>query len=423
MQGYLRKLPDKIRKLIYLARRVSSQGNVAAYLVGGFVRDLLLRVRNLDLDITVDGDGIKFAEELASLLKARIIRHKQFGTATIFGTSGLKIDVATSRKEYYTHPGALPKVARGSIKEDLFRRDFSINAMAISINPAAFGKLTDSFGGQEDLRLGKIRVLHILSFIDDPTRILRAIRFEQRYGFQIETKTLKLLKDAVKHKMLEKVEPQRLRDELILMLSEESSLKMIKRYQQLAGLSFISPRLRLNTNSYNFIRSIEKEISHYKRVYPKRRALDIWLIRFMGLIDSLSLKDTERVCDRFVFRRGEAKRILSAKQAGFDVVSELSREGILPSRIFHLLEPLSYEVIILMKAKYSNRTMRKNIEDFFDIYNGIRISVSGEDLHKLGVSPGPYYQQIFSQVLKAKLEGLVRSKQEELALIRKLVKA
>ncbi|MBM3255763.1 MAG: CCA tRNA nucleotidyltransferase, partial [Candidatus Omnitrophica bacterium] len=185
MKNYLNNLSREFRDLIAKASDISAKVNMPAYLVGGFVRDLMLGEKNLDLDIVVEGDGIRFAEELAAALGAGLIRHVRFGTATILIGVDSKIDIATSRREHYPKPAALPLVQKGGLKDDLARRDFSINAMAISINKTSFGELIDFFGGPADLSRKKIRVLHSRSFIDDPTRVLRAVRFEQRYAFGI----------------------------------------------------------------------------------------------------------------------------------------------------------------------------------------------------------------------------------------------
>ncbi len=456
MREYLKKLPKAVQDLISRAQGIASCNKMPAYLVGGFVRDLILGVENLDLDIVVEGDGIRFAEEFAKHLKAKLIRHRRFGTATIILKPHLKIDpstplrvngesfdiaqdaskdaepvearsrtidIASARKEFYPRPAQLPIVTAGKLKDDLLRRDFTINAMGLSIDDEDFGKLIDLFKGKADLDNKKIRILHNLSFIDDPTRILRAIRFEKRYDFKIEPKTLKLLKEAVKFKMLGEVQPQRIRDDLILILKEKHPLKEIKRLQELVGFGFISPRLSVSVKAYKLIRAIERQINWFKITYPQRRLLDTWLIYFMGLIDALNIADVNAVCKKFVFRKGEEKRIFTYKKIKHKFILGLNKKKIRPSEIFAIFEPLSYEAILLLKAKYKNRQIQQHIEDFFEIYNGMRIQIRGDDLHKLGVTPGPYYQKIFTQVLKAKLNGLVKTKDEELALIKKLIEA
>ncbi|MDD5432177.1 MAG: CCA tRNA nucleotidyltransferase [Candidatus Omnitrophica bacterium] len=420
MKEYLKKLPQEIQGLIKLAGEVASSRNMPAYLVGGFVRDLILGVPNLDLDIVVEGDGISFAQDFGCALRKKIIRHLRFGTATIMYSDELKIDIATARKEYYPKPAHLPVIEGSSLKDDHFRRDFTINAMAIAINTASFGKLIDTFGGVEDLRNKKIRILHDLSFIDDPTRILRAVRFEQRYNFKIEPKTLKLLKQAVNAKMLEKVEPQRTRDELVLALKEERPLKEIKRLKEIAGFGFLSPLLILKKNNYDLLVQIEKEVNWFKKNYSERRNLDTWLIYLIGLTDALNKKSVEDICRRFSFRRGETKRLLNYKEISPKSIIKLAKLKVKPSWIFSFFEPLSYEVIIALKAKYKNKYIQKHIKDFFEIYNGMSILCCGEDLRKIGILPGPHYQNIFSKVLNAKLNGEVKTKEDELLLIRKL---
>jgi tRNA nucleotidyltransferase (CCA-adding enzyme) len=422
MKKYLERLPKELQDLIRLSSEVAQANKMHAYLVGGFVRDLILGVRNLDLDIVVEKDGIKFAEDLASHLKANLIRHKRFGTATVTLGHNLKIDIATAREEVYPVPASLPSVTSGTVKDDLKRRDFSINAMAISINKENYAELIDFYHGRLDLRNKKIRVLHDLSFIDDPTRILRAIRFEQRFNFKIEPRTLKLLKEANRLRMIERVQPQRLRDELILILKEKNPIRVIRRLSVLVGLSFIYSDLKLTKSNYALLKNAEKEVNWFKRTYPQRRHLDTWLVYLMALIDNLDLSGLRSIFKAFVFRKGEEKRMLTYKKMSAEFIRQLSQKGILPSRIFHLLDPLSYEVILLIKAKYKNKNLNKHIEDFLEIYNFIRISVTGHDLYRLGIEPGPYYQKIFARVFKAKLDGCVSTKEEELALINKLIR-
>ena len=422
MKKYLGKLPQGIRDLISLSGELAYSDNMSFYLIGGFVRDLILGVKNLDLDMVVEGDGIKFAEALSARLNVGLVRHKRFGTATVIVDKHLKVDIATARREYYPEPAHLPEVTCGILKDDLFRRDFTINAMAVSINRKDFGRFIDCFGGKKDLVNKKIRVLHDLSFIDDPTRILRAIRFEQRYNFKIEPKTLKLLRQADKSKMLQRVQPQRLRDELILILKEENPLKQLTRIEKLIGFDFISRGLSLSKNTCVFMKSIANQIDWFRKSYPKRRQLDSWLIYFIGLIGAQNTDVIKSVCRKFAFRKGEEKRILAYKKIGHDFIKELSRNTIKPSKIFSLLEPLSYEVIILIRAKSKDKALQRHIDNFFRVYNGARLYISGEDLREIGLAPGPHYQKILQRTLNAKLDGLVETKNEELGLIRRIVR-
>ena len=419
MKRYLDKIPQEIRDVINKIRDIAAKRNTPAYLVGGLVRDLILGVKNLDLDIVVEGDGIGLAQDFADSLAARITVHRQFGTATVFVKPGLKVDFSSSRQEHYPSPGHLPVVRTGSLKDDLFRRDFTINAMAIGLKDS---RLVDYFGGLNDLRHKVIRVLHPLSFIDDPTRILRAVRFEQRYNFKIEPGSLKFLRQAVRLKMLGRIHPHRTRDDLILMLKEKEPIKEIKRIEKLTGFGFILTRLKLNPKAYAFLRALKKEIGYFRKNYTQRRPLDAWVIYLIGLLGELDARTIKNICVKFGLRRGEEKRLLSYRLFQGRCVKDLSNPAIKPARIFALLEPLSYETILALRAKYNNPVFKRNITDFLDIYNGMRILVSGNDLAGLGVLPGPRYQKIFTQVLKAKLNGQVRTKEEELALTKQLLK-
>ncbi|MCX5707068.1 MAG: hypothetical protein NTW13_05390 [Candidatus Omnitrophica bacterium] len=282
--------------------------------------------------------------------------------------------------------------------------------------------LIDYFGGKVDLRNKKIRVLHDLSFIDDPTRILRAVRFEQRYNFQIEPKTMEFLKESVKLRMLEKVQPHRTRDDLILVLKEARPIKEIKRLEKLTGFDFIYPGLKITARTYFLLRACEKEINWFRKNYPERRALDSWVIYLISLLDSVSIKIINKISAKFGLRKGEEKRILTYKEAEKRLVCDLSKVKIKPSKLFALLEPLSYETILVLRARHKNFNLKRHIADFLEIYNGMRIFVSGRDLHGLGVLPGPSYLKIFTQVLNAKLNGRVKTKGEELALIKGLIK-
>ena len=417
MKIRLNKLSKELKDLINLAKGIAYSHNWPVYLVGGFVRDLILGVKNFDLDIVVEGDAIKFAEEFALKLKAGIIRHKRFGTATVTIKQLLKVDIATARKEFYPQPASLPVVKSGTLKDDLFRRDFTINAMAISITRKDFGRLIDFFGGMASLRRKEISILHNLSFIDDPTRILRAIRFEKRYNFKFQAQTLKALQEAVRLKMLDDVGKQRIRDEMILILKETHPLRQIKRIQELAGFGFIKPKLSLTAKNFKFIGSLENEINWFKKKFPHHRQLETWLIYFMGLIDSLTIGEAKSLCKKFAFRRKEVKSILAYKRINKSFISRLSSPRIKPYDVFRLLKPLTYEIILLQKSKYKNLNFQNNIKEFLMDYEGAHLYLTGGDLYRLGFAPGPDYRRILNKVLEAKLNGKVKTKEEELAMV------
>ncbi|MCG2714439.1 MAG: hypothetical protein L6308_06350 [Candidatus Omnitrophica bacterium] len=420
MREYLKKLPKEIKSLISIAGKVSQETKMPAYLVGGFVRDLILGVKNFDLDITVGGSGILFAEKFARRLKSELNIHERFGTATLILKNGTKIDIATTRKERYPNCAALPVVTLGSLSEDLLRRDFTINAMALKIGCDSDQQLVDPSGGKDDLSRKQIRVLHDLSFQDDPTRILRAIRFEQRYNFKIEPSTLKLLNEAVSLSLLSKVSAHRLRDDLILMLKEDNPAKQIKRLMSLASLSFISSKLKPDKSTYGLFKAIGREVSRFKKIFPSNRKLDVWLIYFTALMALLGKAEINKITRSLALRKGEEKRIMSYCQMRKKIISQLSAKDLTAARIFSLLKPLSFEAIILLNATSRNKNLKKHITDFLKIYHGVRLHVSGKDLHSLGIIPGPVYQKIFAKVLTAKLNGRVTTYQDELVLIKKI---
>lgn len=422
MRDYLKRLPREIKYLITLAKKVSKETKMPAYLVGGFSRDLILGAKDWDLDITVEGNGIKFAENLAKRLNSGLIRHERFGTATLILGNQLKVDIVTTRKETYPSCASLPVVSPGSLKEDLLRRDFTINAMAVSLFAGANQKLIDIFGGKEDLAAGKIRILHDLSFKDDPTRILRAIRFQQRYNFKIEPKTLRLLKEAINSGLLDKVNPHRMRDELVLMLKEKNPSGQLKRLCALGGLSFISDKLKPGKPTYDLFKSVNKEILWFTQNFPSHRQFDAWLVYFSALLRPLTLAQGNKITRRLGLSKQEKKKIVSCRKINQRFIRRLKNKRIKPEQIFTLLKPLSYEAIILLRSTSQDSAFKKHIADFLKIYNGVRLYISGDDLYNLGVLPGPRYQKILNKVLAARLNGKVKNRQEELDLIRKIVK-
>jgi tRNA nucleotidyltransferase (CCA-adding enzyme) len=420
MKKYIERLPEEIRELIYFAKELAAYRGAEAYLVGGFVRDMLLGVKNFDLDIVVVGDGIRFGEYFAKLLKGKLVRHRRFGTATLVLKHGLKIDFASARSEVYPEPASLPIVRPGSLKDDLYRRDFTINAMAVSLKERDFGSIVDYFGGKQDLDSGKIRILHDLSFIDDPTRLIRAVRFKERYGFSIEPRTLGRFKEAVRLCMLEKVEPQRIRDDIILLLKEDNPARCVLRLRRLSGFKFIDRRLNVSNDTVKLLHSVQRQVAWFIKAHPERRKPDKWLVYFMALTASLSTRSLKLIIRRLALKKGEEKRIMSYHACVSKVASALKRKSIPPSGLSAILEPLSYEVILLLKARYSDRNLQDNIRKFFVYLNGMRIHIRGEDLHLLGLKPGPHYQRILKAVLAAKLDGKVGTREEELHMAKEL---
>jgi tRNA nucleotidyltransferase (CCA-adding enzyme) len=415
----LNKLPKDIRDLIRLSGEVAQDRKDYVYLVGGIVRDLLLGVPNYDLDVVIQGDGLGFASELSRRINARLTKHPQFKTATLITSENRKMDVATCRCEIYPEPASLPVVSPGTIKEDLLRRDFTINALAVDLLPENFGKLVDFYQGGRDLNKRFIRILHDMSFIDDPTRIIRAVRFEQRLKFRIEPHSLKLLKQAVSKGMLRRLSPHRLRDEIILILKEPRAINCILRLKKLVGFDFIHHQLKLSKANLVYLNVIKKEIDWFKGNFPKYRVLDTWLMYFIGLLANLNEDKINQVYRRFGVRRGEIKKIISFRRFPSQKVSLLSKKNIRPSRIYRILKPLSFEVILLIKARFRNNSLDHNIEQFFKYYNEIQLYIRGKDLTALGLEPNPDYKKILTHLLYLQLDGKITSRHDALKKVKK----
>ncbi|MDP3786482.1 MAG: CBS domain-containing protein [Candidatus Omnitrophota bacterium] len=412
-----RSFPKKMAELLKLIGRTADDMEFSAFAVGGFVRDLLLGVENLDIDIVIEGNAIEFTKRLAKEFCGSYVYHKRFGTATVFFPGGkFKIDVAMTRTEIYERPAALPTVKFGPIENDLFRRDFTINAMAFKLSGRGFGELLDPFKGRSDLKEGRIRALHDLSFVDDPTRIFRAGRFEQRFDFRIEPHTEDLIKKAVGLKMVDRTQKQRIREEIIAILSEEKPLKAVRRLAELNELRFIAPGLKLTKSTVNLFSSVDEALAWYDAARLKRRhGVNRWLIYLGALLDELSLAEAQKICDEFVFMKADCAKLISCKKTAEKTLSFLSKkEKLKPSQIYDCLEGLSTEALLLMMAKSAFQTARRRIMDYLTKYVNIKLSVRGDDFTKKGIRPGPHFRQVLKRTLHAKLDSKIKTKAEEL---------
>ena len=408
-----RALPPKIVGLLKRIGRLADKRGFKVFVVGGFVRDLLLGIRNLDVDIVVERDAIEFARLIAKEARGALVCHSRFGTAALLLADGLKVDFATARTESYKAPAALPDVEFSSIKEDLFRRDFTINAMAVDINKMDFGMLLDFYNGLADLSAKRIRVLHPLSFVDDPTRIFRAVRFEQRYGFKIEPHTRRLIEAAAGLGMLGRTQRQRIRNEIVLLLKERSPMRCVARMAELHELRFLHPKIKFTKAVKALFSSIDKTYSWYKLSLPKKRELDVWLVYLSALLEPLTKEEAKGFIKDFAFCNEDGQRILSIKEKGDAAMLRLRKENP-PSAAYKLLEPMSYEAILYLMAKERNKTALRHISDFFAKYSAVHLAITGLDIKAAGLAPGPRYKEILAKALYAKIDGKLRTKADEL---------
>lgn len=415
----LKNLPPQFKKILKISSQLADHLNCRLYLVGGVVRDLILGHQVFDLDIVVEGDAIEFSRKLAEEIKGDFSKHHAFGTAQVC-FDGHKIDLATARSEEYSHWGALPKVKPASLAQDLKRRDFTINAMAISLNKDDYGKLIDLYKGLSDLKNGILRVLHEKSFLEDPTRILRAIRFEQRFGFKMESYTFSLLREALNLKALKFVNSHRLRDELILILKEPKPYAYIKRIKELEGFSFIDRKIKLNKENFKFFLRAQAAISHYQKRFKKHRKLQTWLIFLAGILINLSSQRLEKVLHNFGFRKGE-RLIISSIKKNVRKIKKLNK-CTNPQIIYRTLNPYSFESILFFYAYYSKKVFRKNIRYFLDKLVDTRLRIRGKDLEDLGLKPSTIYSKIFKKLLYSKMDNRLKSRREELEEAKRIYK-
>jgi tRNA nucleotidyltransferase (CCA-adding enzyme) len=453
-------LPPARMMLLRTAAEAARQQRAALYIVGGFVRDLLLDRPSLDFDLVVEGDAIQLVKELSRRYGGRVTTHARFGTAKWFTAeirqdlcraledaseknatllqSGIPpagrfqaedipetLDFITARTEFYTHPTALPTVERGSIKLDLHRRDFTINTLAMRLDGHHYGELHDYWGGLNDLRQGIVRCLHSLSFVDDPTRMLRAVRFEQRFGFDIEGRTLQLLREALS--LIDRVSGDRIRHELDHIFGEEQVCAMMRRLDELGLLDSIHPNLAWDGWMEERIEllmkvDLEKEWEQWKEPGTAeyqgvpdllRRQLSylLWLVR-------LTEERAKDVIARLKFARNMAENILEACALLRDLPQQVSRK---PSETATRLDeapPLALFAVYLVAESEQEREI---LMQYAQKWKFTVPAATGYELMRRGVPRGPEYRTILTRLRAAWLDGEISSIEEENALLEEIL--
>jgi tRNA nucleotidyltransferase (CCA-adding enzyme) len=405
--------------VVSLLRRLGQAGDEmgsGVYAVGGFVRDLILQRENHDIDVVVEGDGVHFAQVFAAENRCRVKVHKKMKTATLFFPAGYKIDVATARMEYYERPAAPPTVELSTIKMDLFRRDFTINTLAVELRSKAFGQLLDFFGGQRDLKEGVIRVLHNLSFVEDPSRIFRALRFEQRFSFHLGKHTHSLMKNAISMGFLERLSGARLFSELELILREENPLLILERMSELGLLTVFHPRLDYDVHTKSLLARVYEVITWFDLLFLEGSYMK-WMVYLLGLADQLQPKGLEEMALRLSLPPRYRKRLIESAWEGTKVLQRARREKMGPKEIYILFKPLPVEALLYIMAKTEEKGIKKAISLFFTKLKATEVSLRGKDLKHLGIKPGPLYREILNSLLLARLEGKVKTKADEIKYV------
>jgi tRNA nucleotidyltransferase (CCA-adding enzyme) len=429
-------LPDNRVTLLKLVAHQAEAHHDALYIVGGFVRDLLLGAPSVDFDLVVEVDAIGLAKSLVETYGGRVSSHRRFGTAKWwldFNHPNLKrefedrsvnsgdlppsLDFVTARTEFYTHPTALPSVERGNIKLDLHRRDFTINTLALRLDGRYYGQLLDHWGGGRDLQDALIRILHSLSFVDDPTRMLRAVRLEQRLGFDIESRTLELLEQALP--LLDRVSGERIRSELELIYKEARLPEIMTRLQQLGLLNAIQPSLQWDGwLEAHFIKAAEFDPPQNWRL---RMSPSAELI-FNGLLCfHLAHEEAQAVCERLHLPATMRTGILQANNLGKELPSHMA--SITPSELVSRLDGCREEAVVITWVAFSDQpTVRKMLDRYLSEWRYVVPTVDGDTLRALNLPPGPAYRHILWTLKSAWLDGVISTAEEEEALLHELIK-
>jgi tRNA nucleotidyltransferase (CCA-adding enzyme) len=411
---------------VSLLRRLgelADASGVAAFVVGGVVRDALLRRGpNEDLDVVVEEAGEVFAERAAKELGGSVKAHTRFGTAILVLPGGRKVDVATSRGEAYERPGALPTVSPGGIEEDLRRRDFTINAMAAKLGRSTFGDLVDLYGGENDLAGNTLRVLTDESFVDDPTRVLRGVRFAARLGFRLEERTERLLRDAVTGDNLSTVSGERIMNEIVLILRERHPWPPVARLIDLGILEAVHESWTLDAGIERVFGGVDLSLDAglvAQNVEPE----DVWRLYFLAMIEPLAAAARAAVLDRL--RAGRRLRDMADGLAALESrgLPELSASPELGrSEIHAVASRTAPEVLAFCHVLREGTREAERIELYLSELRHVRSSVSGGDLTELGVGEGPAVGRILGALLEARLDGVVTTDEEEMQLARRLAK-
>jgi tRNA nucleotidyltransferase (CCA-adding enzyme) len=397
--------------LDFIARAAETAGalNVRLYLVGGAVRDILLGKKSFDIDLTVEGDAVALAKKLAEA-ESRVELHPQFGTAKLEISKDMNIDITSARKELYSRPGALPAVSPGSLKDDLFRRDFTVNAMAVALDPAHYGKLIDLYGGLADLSQKFIRVLHDKSFTDDATRIWRAIRYGERLGFAIEAHTLTLLERDID--CLDTITGDRIRYELERVFGEDNPEKVLCRASELGVLAKLCPDLKGGGD-------LAERFERARGAYPRRRP------PFALYTALLTYPLNEEKIERFIaYLKLDKKtaRVLRDADVLRRKANALGDTTLSPSGVFHLLSGCDPLAIQALYIESDDATVRRRIELFDIVLRKMKLFLTGDDLKRLGVPEGPEMKKALEMLLDARLNGETIDREGEERVVREWMK-
>ena len=420
------RLTRDCNALLAQAGELGDSMGMQVYAVGGFVRDMLLNVHNQDIDLVVEGNGLAFARALADKLGGRVREHQEFLTAVVIFEDrpghSRRIDVATARLEYYESPAALPTVEVSSIKMDLSRRDFSINALAIRLGKAVYGQLVDFFGSQHDIRDRIIRVLHSLSFVEDPTRCLRAVRFAERYNFRLGTGTERLIKNALGLKLMDKLSGARLFHEFCLICEEANPTAAFTHLDKLGILGAIHPSLALVTPRMELMHKVKDVLDWYRLLYYEEKCAQ-WYLYLLALCRGMNYPEASGIFERLGLPSTQKGDILQRREriraARHRLQYWQKKQGRI-SELCEILDALSLEGALFLMAYCDDESLRMNLSRYITTWRRDKVDITGEDLMAMGLPPGPLFGRILRRVLAAKRDGNAPTRESQKFLARTL---
>ena len=410
-------IPCKELELLRRLGAMAAERGEKLCLVGGAVRDAILGAPGPDIDLILEGDVRRFAEETAVALGLDCIRHDAFGTATLSSANGLRVDVAGARSETYSQPGALPHVTPDTIDADLRRRDFTVNAMAASMLPLGFGELLDPFNGACDIEHMLLRVLHANSFIDDPTRILRGFRFSDRFGF--EEGTEKLVRDALKKRVFDTVSGVRIKKELRLIFEARSRGRILETCREFGVGGAIQEGFEFKTGLFY---PDDRVAEAWEALYETGRASEYWAAGLAAAAAGAKPETLRALAERLGFTNAETEAMMLTNEASDPMYLEiLGNTCARQSQIAELLENIPPEALVYLYAA-GGEMVRVNITIYMRVVRHIRLTISGDDLIARGYKPSRRFSEALSEILRRKRDGFLTGAGEELRLAELLLK-
>jgi tRNA nucleotidyltransferase (CCA-adding enzyme) len=417
----LNSLDDSVQWLCHEVGRVAAKNNMVAYAVGGFVRDLFLARANFDLDFVIEGSAIELADALEREYPSRfevVAKHERFQTATLsfYAEKKREVDLSTARTEYYDYPAALPTVEPSKLEQDLFRRDFTINALAVCLNPGRYGELIDHFDGLTDLKKKIVRILHPFSFIEDPTRIVRAVRFAARLGFHLDSKSKERAKKAIAMGIFDELGGVRLREEIRLILDSPNRIVALDLLGELGGsLRFLQADLEYNLRTKHLVRRSERLL--------ERHSVDDPFTVYLGLlVSSVPEERLDAVLERLALTNDQKAAI--TRGIALSKIDSEDSEAVSRSKIFKMFRGQTRESLAIAACLAATGTsVRRMIKLYLDELADVSVRLSGHDLVEMGIAEGPQIGQVLNGLLDGRLDGTIKSEADEKRFVLSCLKA